>query len=265
MTWYTGNVIYDTALTFALVLVPLTIIGTKIFKTPYGRFGDNRVGIKMSPRMGWFLMEFPATITFIIVYINSGRPGHPVSIVFLIIWLIHYGYRGFLFPYLIRVNPGFKETFNLSVVSSGWMVTFLHGYLNAAFIATYGQHYTMSWFSDPRFAIGLIVYYSGFILILNSDSIMRNLRPKDMTLRAEGPRYKIPEGGLYKYVTNAHYLSELIAWGGFALVTWSLAGLFIFLISAANLIPRAKENHKWYLEKFDDYPEERKILIPFIW
>jgi 3-oxo-5-alpha-steroid 4-dehydrogenase 1 len=265
MTWYTGNAIYDTAITFALILIPLTIIGTKIFKTPYGRFGDNRLGLKMSPRLGWFLMELPASVTFIIVYIFGARPDHPVSLLFLGIWLLHYSYRGFIFPYLIRVNPGYEQTFNLSVVSSGWMVTILHGYLNAAFITTYGQHFTMSWLNDPRFILGFIVYFSGYILILKSDSVMRNLRPKDITTRAEGPRYKIPEKGLFKYVTNAHYLSELIAWAGFALATWSLAGVFIFHISAANLIPRAKENHKWYLDKFEDYPKDRKIIIPFIW
>jgi 3-oxo-5-alpha-steroid 4-dehydrogenase 1 len=33
----------------------------------------------------------------------------------------------------------------------------------------------------------------------------------------------------------------------------------------ANLIPRARSNHKWYLENFSDYPSERKALVPKIW
>jgi hypothetical protein len=37
------------------------------------------------------------------------------------------------------------------------------------------------------------------------------------------------------------------------------------LFTAANLAPRALANHRWYHEKFADYPPERRRLIPFIW
>ncbi|MBW1871523.1 MAG: 3-oxo-5-alpha-steroid 4-dehydrogenase, partial [Deltaproteobacteria bacterium] len=53
-------------------------------------------------------------------------------------------------------------------------------------------------------------------------------------------------------------------WLGWSLATWSLAGLAIAAISAANLIPRAWHNHRWYREKFPDYPSERKALVPFV-
>jgi 3-oxo-5-alpha-steroid 4-dehydrogenase 1 len=33
----------------------------------------------------------------------------------------------------------------------------------------------------------------------------------------------------------------------------------------ANLAPRAWSHHKWYHEKFSDYPLDRKALIPGIW
>jgi hypothetical protein len=52
--------------------------------------------------------------------------------------------------------------------------------------------------------------------------------------------YRIPEGGLFRFVTNPSYLAELVFWAGFALFTWSLAGVFILAISMANLIPRAR-------------------------
>lgn len=265
MTWYTGDFFYDTVLLAAFILVGLTIIGTFFYKTPYGRFGDKRTGLAMSPRLGWFLMEFPSTLVFLMVYFHGARPFDLVPLVFLVIWCIHYANRGFIFPFLIRVDPGYRQTFNLAVVASGWLVTSMHGYLNASFFTTFGNHFTASWLTDPRFIAGIGIYYSGYFSTIYSERILRNLRPKDPAERAAGPRYKIPEGGLFKLVTNAHYLSELTAWAGFAVMTWSLAGVFIFLISAANLVPRARLNHKWYLEKFDNYPKERKILLPFIW
>lgn len=51
---------------------------------------------------------------------------------------------------------------------------------------------------------------------------------------------------------------------GFALCSWSLAGLFIFLVSAGNLVPRAFATHRWYRARFPDYPQERRALVPFL-
>ena len=33
----------------------------------------------------------------------------------------------------------------------------------------------------------------------------------------------------------------------------------------ANLAPRAQHHHRWYLQKFDDYPNGRRAVLPFIW
>ena len=33
----------------------------------------------------------------------------------------------------------------------------------------------------------------------------------------------------------------------------------------ANLVPRARSTHHWYLENFEDYPKNRKKLIPGVW
>jgi hypothetical protein len=34
--------------------------------------------------------------------------------------------------------------------------------------------------------------------------------------------------------------------------------------TAANLVPRAVAHHRWYRERFADYPAERKALVPFL-
>jgi 3-oxo-5-alpha-steroid 4-dehydrogenase 1 len=36
------------------------------------------------------------------------------------------------------------------------------------------------------------------------------------------------------------------------------------LYTAANVGPRALVNHRWYRERFPDYPKQRKALIPFL-
>ena len=51
-------------------------------------------------------------------------------------------------------------------------------------------------------------------------------------------------------------------WAGWSLATWSLAGFAILAVSAANLVPRALRNHRWYRERFPDYPPARTARVP---
>jgi hypothetical protein len=36
-------------------------------------------------------------------------------------------------------------------------------------------------------------------------------------------------------------------------------------ITLANLVPRAIATHRWYRATFEDYPPERRALVPFVW
>ncbi len=264
MSWYTGEQTYDTILALAFGLVLIVALSSAFVVAPYGRFASGRYGLSLNPRLGWFLMELPATLTFVVVFFLGRNSLQTVPLIFLAMWLIHYGNRGFAFPFLIRTPAGSRSSFSLMVVASGWLVTALHGYLNAAYIADLGSHYTSAWLTDPRFLIGLVVYYGALLGNIHSDAILRGLRTHAEI--AEGQKvYRIPKGGLFRWVSNPSYLTELVAWAGFALCTWSLGSLFVLLISCANLIPRAAATHRWYRERFEDYPAERKILIPFIW
>lgn len=263
MEWLMSADVYRYILIGSFIYAALIMVGAFVSKAPYGKLGSERGGINLSPRMGWFLMELPATLSFLWFYLHGDNAGELVPMIFLGIWLIHYTNRGFIFPLLMRVAKGTKGTFSIIVVVSGWLVTTLHGYLNAVFIAQLSTHMTTEWLSDPRFIIGLGIYVCGFFLNIQSDSIIRNLRSKEEIERGE-KFYRVPEGGLFRYVTNPSYFSELLSFTGFAIATWSLGAVFVLVVSAANLIPRAFQVHRWYREKFDDYPSERKVLIPYL-
>lgn len=264
MTWYTGNSQYDTTLAIGFAIALITACGAFSVRTPYGRFADEAFGVSLDPRLGWFLMELPASLTFIYFFVQGPNAGTPFALFVLFVWLVHYANRGFIMPALMRVPVGQKNSFSLMLVVVGCFVTILHGYLNATWASTHAGHMGFAWFWDPRFMLGVAIYYAAFFANLHSDHIVRNLRTKEEV--AQGIKnYRIPEGGLFRYVSNPSYLTEIAFWAGFALFTWSLAGVFILLISAANLIPRAISTHAWYREKFPDYPKERKILLPFVW
>ena len=264
MTWYTGDPQYDTALAVAFGIVAVTAVSALFVKTPYGRFADDRFGVGLDPRLGWFLMELPAPLTFVYFYMQGPNAGAPFPLFILFLWTVHYANRGFIMPALMRVPRGQQSSFSLGVVAMGWLVTCLHGYLNGAWASTFSPEVSWNSFANPHFVFGALLYYAALAVNLHSDHIVRNLRTKEEV--AKGIKeYRIPRGGLFEYVSNPSYFSEIAFWIGFAILTWSLAGVYILAISMANLIPRAVSTHAWYREKFPDYPTQRKILIPFLW
>lgn len=254
---------YQLTLQIAGAYLLLIIVGGFFVKAPYGRFASNQFGFSLPPRLGWFLMELPATLSFVFFYFQGEHRFELVPLFFLGIWLLHYGNRGFIFPFLMRVAKGQKGTFSIMIVLAGWFVTILHGYLNAVFISQLSTHLTPAWFTDPRFIIGIGIYFLGFLLNLHCDHIIRRLRTKKEV--AEGIKvYRVPQGGLFNYLTCPSYFTELLSFLGFAIATWSLGALFVLGVSAANLIPRAIQSHQWYQQKFSDYPKNRKAIFPGI-
>ena len=157
------------------------------------------------------------------------------------------------------LNPKPGSGFRLLILSFGILLNAANGFINGWYISQYGEHlYTLSWLVDPRFILGVMVFFSGFILAKTSDKILANLRKPGET------GYKIPQGGAYRWVSNPHYLGELLQWSGFAIACWSLPALAFALMTASNLLPRAISNHRWYKAKFPNYPKQRKAMIPYV-
>lgn len=264
MPTLSGETTYDVSATIAFSIVLLTAMAAPLLQTPYGRFADARWGASLDPRLGWFLMELPAPVVFLATFVGGPHRAEPYPLVLLAVWSFHYLNRGFLMPLLMRVPRGQKGSFSLMVVAIGWLVTSLHGYLNARWATTFHANPSATWLADPRFLLGFAIYALAMGGNLHADHVLRTLRTRDEVARGERV-HRIPRGGLFELVTNASYFTELVAWSGFALMTWSPGGLFILGISLANLVPRALATHRWYLAKFPAYPRERKILVPYVW
>ena len=118
----------------------------------------------------------------------------------------------------------------------------------------YGGDYLQS----PPFIIGFVIFLIGSFINRQADYILKNLRKPGET------EYKIPYGGLYRFISCPNYLGEIIIWLGWAVLLKSWVGLSFFMWTVANLVPRALTSHKWYKENFTDYPSERKAIIPGI-
>lgn len=145
----------------------------------------------------------------------------------------------------------------LIIVASAIFFNIING-LSLGYYFKYFAHYPDSWLSDIRFILGLLIFISGLILNWKADEILIHLRKPNET------HYVIPQTKLFSLISCPNLFGELIEWAGFALLCWNLPALTFFIWTTANLIPRAISHHRWYKEKFNNYPPERKAIIPFI-
>jgi len=222
---------------------------------PYGRHARGGWGPTVPNRVGWILMELPACVGFAAIFFLGSRALELAPLVLLGIWQIHYVHRTFIFPFRLRKTG---KRMPLAIPAMAIVFNSLNAYVNARWISHLGD-YGVAWLTDPRFLIGTAVFFTGLAINLHADTVLIHLRKPGET------GYKIPQGGLYRYVTCPNYLGEILEWIGWAILTWSLAGAAFAIYTAANLAPRAISNHKWYLEKFgDEYPKQRRALIPFL-
>ncbi len=222
-------------------------------KAPYGRHQDRAFGPTVPAVLGWVLMEAPSPLGFALWFALGDRHG-AAALAFFLLWQAHYVNRAFLYPFRLRAAAPMAVV----VMATGLAFNLVNAYLNGRWLYTLGPAYTAAWLLDPRFLIGAAMFGAGFALNLQSDRILRGLR------RPGERGYKVPRGGLFRLVSCPNYLGEIIEWCGWAVATWSLPGLAFALWTAANLAPRARAHHRFYQQRFPDYPAERRALVPFL-
>ena len=249
--WHYAEV--DLPLIIQFLLCPVVLLSLLAVTAPYGRHHQPGWGPSLPSRAAWFLMELPALL--VIAWLVLDHPARTAAVAWvpLAFWLVHYSYRTLLFPALMRPSG---KTFPALLVLFAIGFNVLNGFNNAnALIANAASGKSLL---TPHFLAGTLVFWTGFAIHCHADHVIR-------TLRKPGERaYKIPEGGLFRKVSSPHYLGEILQWAGWAILTWSLAGLAFALFTFCNLAPRAISNHRWYRRRFADYPGRRKVLVPGI-
>ena len=241
-------------LEFALALIGFPLLFW--ITVPYGgRHTSARWGPTIPSRVAWFLMEAPAPIFILWGYAQGANPAEPASLVLLTAFLVHYFGRTLFYPLQMRSTG--KRTPVLSALAA-LGVNILNGTLNGLALGSIGSR-GAAWLEDPRFWLGAAIFLAGAAVNYQADGILRSLRKPGET------GYRIPTGGLYRWISSPNYLGEIVQWGGWAIATYSGAGLAFFLLTVANLVPRARSNQQWYPANFPDYPADRRALIPGVW
>ncbi len=246
---------YEIALAGIFAVAGVTALILLFMTAPYGRHLRRGWGPTISSTAGWILMESFAVGTIAVFFFVSDRYCDLMAIVFLVMWQLHYVNRTFIYPFRRR---GGNKQMPIAVVGMAILFNTWNGYLNGHWLFSLGPARGIEWMTDPRFIIGGALFLTGMAINHHSDNILLDLRLHD------GKGYTVPKGGLFRFVSMPNYFGELVEWAGWAVATWSIPGLAFAVFTAANLVPRALSNHKWYREKFEDYPGNRKAIIPFI-
>lgn len=251
------RIFFDGLIVAWFILAAIVCAALFFVVAPYGRHaGSRRWGPTIENRIGWMLMEWPAALVFPSCLL-FGRDMNPLTaLVFVGLWEAHYLHRAYIYPLMLR---GENKRMPLSVAGMGFFFNLVDGYLNGRYIFSFSGGYPTSWLYDPRFLAGLALFIAGFVVNRQSDEILRRLR------RPGDSGYSIPYGGMFRWVSCPNYLGEIVEWFGWALLTWSLPGLAFAVWTAANLAPRAWAHHRWYRDRFPDYPPGRKVLLPGLW
>jgi hypothetical protein len=251
MTESTFNALVYAWLGLGVVVFPLLL---KI-PAPYGRHTRPGWGITVPNHLGWLIMELPALVVFVYFFMVGSVSQTAATWLFFALWVLHYSNRSFVFPFRLKTE---QKRMPVIIVAMAFVFNIVNGFVCGHYFGSFASGYSLAWLTDPRFLIGAILFFSGVGLNWHSDHVL-------LGLRGEGQNhYSIPVGGMFRYISCPNFLGEIIEWGGFALMTWSIPTLAFFVWTLANLIPRALDHHRWYRRKFEDYPPSRRALIPFL-
>jgi len=242
---------YSLIIVFSLAVIVFILLF--FISAPYGKFRRKGWGPAIKSKWAWLLMELPSPLLMAVFFITS-EPENLIKNIFILLWLSHYIHRALIYPF---TQSGRNKSYPLILVCMAFIFNWFNGFMNG-----YGifhlMTYNISWLLSWQFITGGVVFISGFIINKTADEMLRKMRNDNPA------EYVIPNGWLFNYISCPHYLGEMIEWAGWAVITWSLPGFAFFIFTFANLFPRAISSHKWYKDNFEDYPESRKAVIPFI-
>jgi hypothetical protein len=219
---------------------------------PFGRHTRTDWGPLIPNAFGWFIMEIPSLICLWASYLyfhTESTPGY--SIVPMGLWSLHYINRALIYPIRLKNK---KQKMPLVIASSSIFFNLINGVLNGTFLAK-------GWFfqSTPLVFAGCLLFFGGMYINMRADHLLIGLRKPGES------GYRIPRGFLFEKISAPNLFGEILEWFGFFILAPGLASLSFWLWTMANLVPRARDHHQWYLKKFPDYPPGRKILLPGIW
>lgn len=255
MTQEIFNYLIDGMMAMAVVV----FVSLYFVNAGYGQFRTRQWGWSIDNRVAWTLMEAPVFLVMLAIWAQSAQKWALPQLVLFGLFELHYFQRSFVFPWLMTG----RSRMPLAIMLMGITFNVINGLMQGG---------GLYWFPNPDFAeggayllrwnaiVGILMFLAGLCINWHSDHVIRHLRQPGDT------RHYLPQRGMYRYVTSANYLGELMEWVGFAIAANTLVAWVFPIWTAANLVPRAHAIHKRYRQEFGDKAVgSRKRVIPFIY
>lgn len=234
-------------------IITLTALVVFKIRAPYGRHANDKWGKMIDNKWGWIIMEMPALVLTPLLALLG--PSEKDGVLYLIVamWLLHYVNRTLIFPFRLKTKG---KKMPLTIVFSAIFFNGVNGFVNGFFL---GYLYSPGSFhlTDAHVLIGGTLFMTGMIINHIADT-------KLIGLRKQNQGYQIPKGWLFEYISCPNHFGEMIEWIGFAIVAYNMAAVSFAVWTICNLIPRTLNHHAWYKETFNDYPKDRKAVIPYL-
>ena len=187
-------------------------------------------------------------------YLKGIKHSHPLQILYTSLIIQHYSKRIFE-VYYVHIN-GVKRI----SIDRDYLGFFIYYSVIFGVFVNY-ELFTHNFLKIDTMKTSNYVFLFLFCEVNNyrSHNILRNLK-----LKLGGQR-GIPFGGMFEYVSSAHYFWELGSWVSFSLMTNLYSAYLFAFLSFVSMGFLAYKKHQSYLEYFGEkYPKNRKAFIPFI-
>ncbi|KAH7927445.1 hypothetical protein BV22DRAFT_1118239 [Leucogyrophana mollusca] len=286
--------LYDVARKWFFIIPPIVCPVQFLINAPFGRFAPSSdSALVVDGIKSWIVMELVSPIAFIYTVLQSplsagssnARTLSGPQILLAGLFLVHYLNRSLVSPLRTPsrskshiIVPLSAVTFN--VANGSLMGTYLSSPAASTFLT--------SAFTHPSFWIGIALWAGGLAGNILHDEILLNIRRNAKAKgkaksdgngdKAAKEHYAIPHGYLYTYISYPNYFCEWIEWFGFAVAAAPVPPLtslgavmdsvqppwLFFWSEVLLMIARAYKGHKWYHQRFPEYPKERKAVVPFV-
>ena len=247
-------------LVFGMLGMAVVVFVSLYFVTAgYGQFRTRQWGWSINNKAAWVLMEIPVFLVMLAIWHSSPLKWAPAQLVLFGLFELHYFQRSLVFPFLLKG----RSKMPVAIVLMGVLFNVINGFLQGGGLYWYpnpdfaeGADYLLRW----NAILGILLFATGMMVNLHSDHVIRHLRKPGDT------KHYLPQKGMYRYVTSANYLGEIMEWTGFAIAAGTLAAWVFPIWTAANLVPRAHAIYNMYREEFGrEALAGRKRIIPFLY
>ena len=242
----------------AWLYLVVVFIQSSFFAAPYGKFTEShktpgfvqRLMVAQMPAgLGWFVQEVPAFVVGFTGILHLYKNNEVNLMLVMVPFVLHYFNRSFIYPLSIKQGRAVPVlTVFFAVIFCLW-----NGVLQTLYVLSNNPLFH----SELLMYVGLVLFCTGMFINKQSDYILANLRKPGET------GYKIPIGGMFKFVSAPNYLGEIMEWTGWFFMNPNHASLWFCLFTVAFLGTRALHTHAFYQAKFkEEYPADRKAVIP---